>query len=208
MLDIDLGDVLGDLDLPPLSVSDSSPQPPISSMPAPLISPRLPPPAPDLLTSPRGSLGSTEALSQSEYSTAGAGFPFKPHFVHAVARVIEASLHSHDPIPWVLRPVDVQHRDYSAVALRHGLSSTMLELDPRLRRYSAANGAGYSAKATVMSVSPKSNAVAAASQSPLARQHSLTPQSPTVTSPPNNLPTIAQPKPVKVDPRLNRARKT
>jgi hypothetical protein len=205
MLDIDLGDVLGDLDLPmgddldlpPLTVSDA-PLSPQKSLMSPLLPP---PPALDLLTSPRGSIGSG-IMDNSDF-TAG-GLPFKPHMMQ-MAREIEASLHTHDPILWVLRPVDVNHRDYSAIVMRHGgLSAVQMDLDPRLRRYSTNSSAAYTATTTVLHSSPGGAA------SPLARQQSFgTPQSPPILSQatPPPLPP-AQPKPVKVDPRLNRARKT
>ena len=95
ILDLDLGDVFGDLDLPPLTVS------------------------------------SPKHTNDEKYLASKLGLPFKPHIYH-VAKEIDAGLHSHPPMKWVLMPLDIPERDYSNV--RHQFSLAQQELDPRLRK--------------------------------------------------------------------------
>lgn len=97
ILDLDLGSVFGDLELPPL------------------------PPSP-------------QQTEQEKLLSDSLGLPFKPH-IYQVAKEIEAGLNSHPPMEWVLRVVSVPRPNYSQ--LRHHCSPAQLELDPRLRRYSA-----------------------------------------------------------------------
>ncbi len=97
ILDLDLGSMFGDLELPPLAPSP-------------------------------------QQTDQEKFLSDSLGLPFKPHIYH-VAKEIEAGLNSHPPMEWMLRAVVVPKPDYSH--LRHHCSPAQLELDPRLRRYSA-----------------------------------------------------------------------
>jgi len=96
ILELDLGSVFGDLELPPLTQSPKQ-------------------------------------TEEERYISDKFGLPFKPYIFH-VAKEIEASVHSHSPIEWILIPVDVPERDYT-LAKQHS-SSSQLELDPRLRKNS------------------------------------------------------------------------
>jgi len=164
MLDIDLGSVFDDLDLPPLTVSDHSPSP----------------------------------TAKNSY-----GLPFKP-YEYNVASHIDASLNSHDPIAWVLRPIELDVRDYSSV--RHRMTQSQVELDPRLRRFT------HGGKKIVVEpplpshqMSPLAllSPTGSASSDKFMEMPLLNP--PPLTSP-ASVSTPTPPKTVKMDPRLNKAR--
>jgi len=175
MLDIDLGSVFDDLDLPPLSVSDHHPLPPLT------VSDHSPSPNP-----------------KHSY-----GLPFKP-YEYNVASHIDASLNSHDPIAWVLRPVDVDIRDYSSI--RHGMTQSQIELDPRLRRYTQ-GGKKIVVEPPLPShqMSPMALLSPTGSSSSSDKFMEVQLLNPSLSSPAAiNTPT--PPKTVKMDPRLNKAR--
>ena len=131
------------------------------------------------------------------------GLPFKP-YEYNVASHIDASLNSHDPIAWVLRPIELDVRDYSSV--RHRMTQSQVELDPRLRRFT------HGGKKIVVEpplpshqMSPLAllSPTGSASSDKFMEMPLLNP--PPLTSP-ASVSTPTPPKTVKMDPRLNKAR--
>lgn len=73
------------------------------------------------------------------------GLPFKPHIPNAVAKEINASIHSHSPLEYRLRKITLSKPDYSEVLSKRHLPMSKIQLDPRLEKF-AANAAAMQAK--------------------------------------------------------------
>ena len=76
---------------------------------------------------------SPERTEEERSFTDALGLPFKPHIMHEVAKEIEASVASHSPIDWILRPVSCPKPDNADI--KHLFSNAQLEADPRLRKF-------------------------------------------------------------------------
>ena len=62
------------------------------------------------------------------------GLPFKPHRVQPAAKEIDATICSHSPLDYKLRPLALTKPDYSSLVATIPVSR--IQQDPRLRRYS------------------------------------------------------------------------
>ena len=78
------------------------------------------------------------------------GLPFKPHVVASVAKEIDASIYSHNPLEYRLRTIAVSKPDYSDLISRHRFSGAQAQ-DPRLRRYSSSSSSSTAAAASASS---------------------------------------------------------
>ena len=108
ILDLDLGSVFGDLELPTFKEPSSG-----------------------------GSGGDLSGSYDPEENTMG--LPFKPHMPQSVAKEIDASIYSHSPLNYKMRPIQVAKPDYSDVIVKHHIPASQACQDPRLRRYSSAS---------------------------------------------------------------------
>ena len=61
------------------------------------------------------------------------GLPFKPHRMQPAAKEIDASICSHAPLDYKLRPLDLSKPDYSSLVT--SIPVSRIQQDPRLRRY-------------------------------------------------------------------------
>lgn len=97
------------------------------------------------------------------------GLPFKPHIVGSVAKEIDASIHSHSPLHYILKPAFVSTPHYADVISRLHLPLSQVQQDPRLKKYAhlyrprpdEGGGDAYSPTQQTVDLAPKnSNGVA------------------------------------------------
>ena len=95
------------------------------------------------------SKSSEEIMAQDEMN-----LPFKPYLVSSVAKEIDASIHSHAPLDYKLRSIDLAKPDYADIIMLQHIPSSQVKQDPRLRRYALPEKAGFSSPSEQSAYSP------------------------------------------------------